>query len=75
MKDKKGKPLASTLLDGDPVSLEWIEPHKTIKKSDFDKFLEHIPGGAAGLGAIGGFAAAAAATAAVMIRRRHSSID
>ena len=71
MKTKKGKPLASTLLDGDPVSLEWIEPKKTIGKSDFEKFLEHFPGGAAGFGATLGVAAVAVGSAAVVMRRKR----
>ena len=75
MKDKKGKPLAGTLLDGDPVSLEWIEPKKTIDKSDFEAFLEHFPGGTPGFGATLGVAAVAIGTAAVAVRRKRREED
>ena len=70
MTDKSGAPVEETLQDGDPVSLEWIEPNKTISKSDFEKFLERFPGGAAGLGALLGIAAVGIGVAAVVLRRK-----
>ena len=74
MKDKSGAPIEEALQDGEPVSLEWIEPKKTIDKSDFDKFLEKFPGGGAGLGALAGIAAAGAA-AIVVVRRKRDAAD
>lgn len=71
MTAKNGPPVEETLQEGDPVSLEWIEPEKTISKSDFEKFLERFPGGAAGLGALLGMAAVGVGAAAVVIRRKR----
>ena len=71
MTAKNGPPVEETLQEGDPVSLEWIEPEKTISKSDFEKFLERFPGGAAGLGALLGIAAVGVGAAAVVIRRKR----
>ncbi|MCR5134162.1 MAG: hypothetical protein K6B12_00845 [Clostridiales bacterium] len=73
MTDKKGAPLEEVLQDGDPVSLEWIEPKKKIDKSDFEEFLEHIPGGVAGLGAILGIAAAGVGAAVIAVRRKREA--
>ena len=65
MADRSGPPVPDTLKDGDPVTLEWIEPGRNADSDSEKSFLDHIPGGAAGL-----VAAAAAAAAVVYVVRR-----
>ena len=74
MADRSGEPVEDTLQDGDPVTLEWIEPDK---RGDMEGaiWIDRIPGRYAGLAVIA--AAAAAAVAALIVigkkRRRDES--
>lgn len=72
MVDRSGAPIEETLVDGDPVTLEWIEP-KDIGKEEGRSFFDLIPGGAAGFAVIA--AALAAAIAAIIIAARKKRTD
>lgn len=69
MVDRSGPPLEPTLQDGDPVTLEWIEPGR--RKDDDESLIDRIPGGYAGLAVIGVLAAAGIAAAVLAVRRRN----
>lgn len=72
MADRSGAPIEETLKDGDPVTLEWIEP-KDIGKDEEASFFDRIPGGAAGFTAMA--AAVAAAAGAIIIAARRKRED
>lgn len=72
MVDRSGAPIESTLKEGDPVTLEWIEP-ADIGKEGKASFFDRIPGGIAGAAAI--LAVAAAAVAAVIYAARRKRTD
>jgi hypothetical protein len=44
MVDRSGGPIEDTLKDGDPVTLEWIEPSKHPNNGG-GAFYDHLPGG------------------------------
>lgn len=70
MVDRSGAPLEKTLADGSPVSLEWIEPKKAVNGEGLS-WIDHIPGGPAGLAAMAAAAAAATAVIVIAAKRRH----
>ena len=72
MADRSGAPVEETLKDGDPVTLEWIEPDKHADKASL---LDRIPGGAAGLTVIGAAAAGLIAAAVMIGKRRREEED
>lgn len=69
MADRSGDPVEDTLQDGEPVTLEWVEPGK---KADSDKsgIIDRIPGRYAGLAGLV-IALAAVVTAVIVIRKRQ----
>ena len=69
MADRSGEPVEDTLQEGDPVTLEWIEPEK---KADMEgkSFIDRIPGRYAGLAVILGLLAAIIVFA---VRRKRES--
>lgn len=73
MVDRSGKPVESTLKDGEPVTLEWKEPKNNSGNEDAS-FIDRVPGGIAGLAALG-TVAAAAVIAAVVIARNKKKTD
>lgn len=73
MPDRSGGPLEDTLKDGNPVTLEWIEPAKHMEDGSSASLLSRIPGGAAGLAVIILLLAAAAGAAAyAAVKHRRS---
>ncbi len=75
MTDRSGGPLEDTLKDGDPFSLEWIEPAKQQGDGQ-GSLIDRIPGGMAGLAFIAVLILAAFATAvyaAIRHKRRIAS--
>ena len=64
MPDRSGGPLEDTLKDGNPVTLEWVEPAKHMEDVEPSSLLDRIPGGAAGLAVLILLLAAAAGVAA-----------
>ena len=73
MVDRSGKPIESTLKEGEPVTLEWVEP-KNNSGNEESSFMDRVPGGIAGL-AVMGVVAAAAVIAAVAAARKKKSAD
>lgn len=71
MVDRSGAPVEETLLDGDPVTLEWIEPTK-IDNAEEESFFDRIPGGIAGAAAMGCGVLAAAGAVIIAVRRRKT---
>lgn len=69
MVDRSGAPIEETLADGDPVTLEWIEPAK-IDNAEEESFFDRIPGGAAGAAAVACGVLAAAGAAVFTLKRR-----
>ena len=72
MTDRSGKPVEDTLQDGDPVTLEWIEPSKRASDPDRKSFIDYIPGRYAGLAVM---LAALAALIILIIKRRKEDED
>ncbi len=72
MVDRSGAPIEPTLKEGDPVTLEWIEP-ADIGKEGKTSFFDRIPGGIAGAAAMA--AAAIAAVAAIIYAATRKKTD
>ena len=72
MTDRSGPPVEDTLQDGDPVTLEWIEPSKRASDPEKKSFIDYIPGRYAGLAVM---LAALAALIILIIRRRKEDED
>ena len=72
MVDRSGKPVESTLKEGEPVTLEWVEP-KNNSGNEESSFIDRVPGGIAGLAAMGAVAAAAVIAAVVAARKKKSA--
>lgn len=72
MPDKSKGPLPSTLEDGEPVELQWIEPDNSIDVDAAKEWIERFPGGKAGFGgACGLVGLIAAGIAAAVIKKRR----
>lgn len=69
MVDRSGAPIAETLEDGDPVTLEWIEP-KDIGSGE-ESFFDRFPGGIAGFASMTAAAAAAAVMIVLAVKRKN----
>lgn len=69
MVNRAGGPLEDTLKPGDPVSLEWIEPHRHIRKDD-NSFFGRFPGGFWGFIAMLAAAAGLIALIVAAVKRR-----
>ena len=71
MADRSGAPIEETLKDGDPVTLEWIEPKHNGVEGEAS-FTDRIPGGKTGLLVISVMAAAAAGAIVFAVKRNKA---